>query len=133
MLFGIVGLFTQSELIDSFSAFLCRPNANGSLYRGYEDFSVANFACPGAPDHHVNGSFRLLVANHDFDFDLGQAVSGIFAPAEYLGVTSLAAIAFDFGDSHSGDACLGQGGYDLLKFMRPDDSFDLFHRAGRTG
>ena len=49
------------------------------------------------------------VRQHNFEFDLGQKIDGVFAAAINFRVALLPAKAFHFGNRHALDAELGQG------------------------
>ena len=68
-----------------------------------------------------------LSVRHEFDFDLGQEVHGVFAAAVDFGVAFLPAESFHFADGHAFDADFAEGVFDFLELERLDDGFDFLH------
>jgi hypothetical protein len=104
-----------------------RPDADGLLNFGNENFAVADLAgARGSHDgfHHAVGD---LVGNDDVEFDFGQEIDGVFAATINFRVALLAAKAFDLADGHPLDANLAEGVFDFLEFERLDDGFDFLH------
>ena len=92
-----------------------------------ENFSVADFAGLGGFDDRIHRCLHIAVRQHDFDFDLGQKIDGVFAAAINFGVALLAAKPFDLGDRHAFDAEARQSFFHFFEFERFDDGLDFFH------
>jgi hypothetical protein len=97
-----------------------------------KNLPIADFPGFGRLDNGFDCLIRLLVAQHDFNFDLRQKIDGVFAAAINLGVAFLAPETFYFGDGHSFDAEAGKGFLYVFQFKRFYDGLDFFHRFGRA-
>src|SRR5438034_4034644 len=71
--------------------------------------------------------FPHIVCHHDFHFPFREIIHRVLAPTIDFGVSFLPAKTFDFGDSHSFDAKLGQRLFDFFELERFDDGFQFFH------
>src|ERR1700743_2070453 len=78
-----------------------RPDPDRLLDIGYEDFAVADPAGLRRAADRFNGFFDKIVADYDFDLNLGQEVDDVFGAAIELGMALLPAKALGLRD---GDA-----------------------------
>src|SRR5262245_45822604 len=106
---------------------LAGADADGLADVGHENLAVADLAglcrC-GDRLHHLVG---LLRRNRDLDLHLRQEIHRVFGAAINLGMALLAAIAFDLGYRHAGDAEPGEGVAHVLEFEWLDDGNDKLH------
>src|SRR5690348_2386856 len=82
------------------------PGLSGSdpdrfLDIGYENFAVADAACLCRAADCLDGFFRHVVGQHNFNFHFGQEIHDVFRTAVELGMALLASEALGFSD---GDA-----------------------------
>src|SRR4051812_48672742 len=104
-----------------------RADAHDFVERNHEYFAVTDLA--GLRGRH-DGVDRLRgdgARDGDFDFHLRQKIDRVFAATINLGVTLLAAEAFDLGDRHALDADFGERGLNFFEFKGLDDGDDEFH------
>jgi hypothetical protein len=108
-------------------ALLFGSNANGLLHGTDKYFPVPDFAGFGAFDNGGYGFIDLAVGHYDFDLQLRQKVDSVFAAAINLGVSFLAAEAFDFGNGHALDAEFVESILHLVQLEWFDDGFNFLH------
>src|SRR3984893_5390204 len=75
-----------------------RADADSFFNIGDEDFSVADPPGLGGTTDRLYGFFDHVVAEHNFDFDLGEEIHHVLGTAIELGVTFLAAEPLGLGD-----------------------------------
>ena len=75
----------------------------------------------------IDRRFDHFGADGDFDLELGQEAHGVLGAAIDLGVTLLAAVAFDLGNGHALHAERGQRLAHLFELERFDDRRDELH------
>src|SRR3989454_2560854 len=83
-------------------------NADGVVDRGQENLPITDFTGFGSLQDGVHGSIHQMVGQDHFEFDLGQQVYRILAPAIDLCVPLLPAVAAHIADRHTFHANLKQ-------------------------
>src|SRR5207247_9236276 len=77
--------------------------------------------------YHINRPCPHIVSHHDFHFPFPDKIHSVLAAPVKFSMSFLPAKTFDFGDSHSFDAELGQRLFDFFELERFDDGFQFFH------
>jgi hypothetical protein len=126
IIFSLVD-FSVAPLLDSFFSFFLGPNTNRLLHIGKKDLAVPDLSGFGRFDDCLNRAFGLVIRDNHLDFKLGQEVHGVLTAPVYLGMSFLAAEAFDFGHRHAGNTDVSQSILNLLQFEWLNDRFDFLH------
>ena len=109
---------------------LVGADADDILHREHEDLAVADLTGLRGRGDRADGLADEVVGQGQLDLNLGQEVDGVFAATVNLGVTFLAAEAFDFGDRHALDADFGEPDLNFVELEGFDDGDDEFHGNG---
>src|ERR1700722_12476889 len=90
-----------SSLLNGLLACFFRSDPNCFFDCVDKNLSITNFAGLCSFHHRDGCVLHHAVAEHNLDLDFGQKVDGVFAPTIDLGMTLLAAKAFDFRYRHT--------------------------------
>src|SRR3954468_6165353 len=118
-----VEFLASESLIVSFT----RADAQHTLEIGDEDLAVTDLAGLRGTDDGLDDLVDECVLYGNFDTGLGYKINDIFGTTVQLGVTTLAAEAFDFGHGHTGDTDFRECGAHVVEFEGLDDCADEFH------
>src|ERR1043166_867519 len=107
--------------------FFFRPDTDGFVDRGNEDFAIANLSSLCRPDDGRDRGFHAVVRDHHLDLDLGEEIDRVFAATIDLRVTFLTTEALNFAHRHAFNAHVSEGILNLFQFERFYDCFDFLH------
>jgi hypothetical protein len=82
---------------------------------------------PAGLGAHEGGRENHVVAEHHFNFHLGEEIHDVFGAAIKFGVTLLPAKAFGLGDRDPLQTNFLQSLFHFVEFERLDDGLDFFH------
>ena len=105
-----------------FTTPLASADADGVIYRGDEDFAVANASRLSCLLYGLNGAFNKGFLQYDFNVDFGQEVYDVLGPTVKFGMSFLSSEAFRFGDRNALQADLMQRFFYFVEFEWLDDS-----------
>src|SRR5215467_1124896 len=114
-------------------------DANGFLYLGDENLSIANAAGLCSAPYGVDRLVDHIVAQHDLDLHLRQKIDHVFRAAIQLRVSLLASEPLRLRDRNALKSNFLQSLLYFIELKRLDDRLDLFHcrsslvRANHTG
>jgi len=94
-----------------------------------KNFAIPNLAGARCRCDRVHHFLDQVIAEHKFQFDLGDEVDGVLATAIKLGVAFLTAVAAHLDDRHAFNTNLMQGGFDRFQLGVLNDRFDFCHRV----
>src|ERR1700756_387543 len=119
--------YGRRPLSDGVQTGLTGADADGFLYVGDEDLSVADPPGLGGTADRVDCSVDQIVADHDLDFDLGQEVHDIFGAAVQFGMALLPSEALGFRHCDALESHFLKRFLHLVELERLNDGFDLLH------
>src|SRR5947208_2174197 len=106
-----------------------RPDPDGFLDVGDEDFAVADPPGLGGATDRLDGFFDHVVAEHNLDLHLGKKIDHVLGTAIELGMALLAPETLGLGHGDALQADLLEGFLHLVELEGFDDRLDFFHFA----
>src|ERR1700733_9172671 len=110
-----------------------RPDPDGFLDIGDEDFAVADPPGLGRAPDRLDGFFDQVITEHNLDLHFGKKIDHVLGPAVEFRVPLLATKPLGFCHRYSLQAYLLQRLLHFVEFERLDDRLDLLHRVSSPG
>src|ERR1017187_991374 len=114
--------------VHSLIAPLPRTDAHGLVDGQYENLAIADLARLGRLQDRIDRGLHGAVGQDDLQFQLGQKIHCVLAPAVDFGVTLLAPETLDLGDRHAFDAHACERFLDVFELERLDYGLNFFHQ-----
>src|ERR1017187_3957484 len=112
----------------SLIAALLSTDAHGLVDGEHENLTIADLARLGRLQNRIGRGLHGAVGQDDLQFQLGQKIHCVLAPAVDFGVTLLAPETLDLGDRHAFDAHACKRFLDVFELKRLDYGLNFFHQ-----